>query len=67
MNNQTMKKDFETITELAHRIGGNRNTVHGWVKAQKLKTRRFGSKHRVYRDDWEEFLRGCNRGHLVTA
>jgi hypothetical protein len=63
----TMQKTFETLTELATRIGTNRNTVNGWVKAKKLKTRRYGSIHRVYPDHWEQFLRECNEGQLISA
>ena len=54
------KKNWETISELAERIGMSRKTVWGWIRDGKLKSERYGAQHRIQEREWQRYLETCN-------
>jgi excisionase family DNA binding protein len=53
-------KDWQTISELALRIGMSRKTVWRWVRDGKLKSERCGAQHRICEQEWQRYLGACN-------
>jgi hypothetical protein len=56
----TTQPDFVTLKELCviHKL--NRATVGYWIQTGKLVTHKIGNRHRVYQEDWNKFIEGCN-------
>ena len=47
---------FYTLGEVADQLGLSRMTVYRYVKAGKLRAYKFGTHHRVRKNDLETFI-----------
>ena len=56
----TSDRQWHTITERAASIQVSRETVWQWIRDHKLRSRRFGSIHRISDADWQECLDNFN-------
>jgi excisionase family DNA binding protein len=45
-----------TPKELSQRIDGSYKTIWTWIRDGKLRSTRYGSRHRISEADWQECL-----------
>jgi excisionase family DNA binding protein len=51
---------WRRISDIAKAAGVNKKTLWSWIKSGKLISHRVGSMHRIYDDDWQNFMEDCN-------
>jgi len=54
-------KDWYTTSDLATHAGISRKTIWRWIHDGKLKSTRYGVRHRIPESEWQRFLETCNQ------
>lgn len=55
------EKDFYTAQELADKLRVNVMTIYRYIDAGKLKAYKFGKEFRIDKEEFNDFLKKCQK------